>query len=78
MENFNRKEIPDSLNFRNRFIAVNLDGEISKERCNYCKETSHKLDEWPKKISQNNKVKDNKIHNNPIPLSPPSNQNEIN
>ena len=50
MENFNRKEIPDFLNFRNRFIAVNIDGEILKERCNYCKETSHKLDKCPKKF----------------------------
>ena len=71
MENFNRKEIPDSLNFRNRFIAVNIDGEIPKERCNYCKDTSHKLDECPKKISQNNKMKDNKIQNNPF-LSKPT------
>ena len=71
MENFNRKEIPDSLNFRNRFIAVSIDGKIPKERCIYRKETSHKLDECPKKIFQNNKVKNNKIHNNPL-LSKPT------
>ena len=54
LENCNRKAIPDSINFRNRYIAVNLDGEPPKLRCNYCKGTDHQTDECPKKFSQNN------------------------
>ena len=48
MENFNRKEAPDQLIFRNQFVAINTDGEPPKPRCNYCKKTDHLTE----KISQ--------------------------
>ena len=31
LENFNRKEVPDQLIFRNRFLAINTDGEPSNQ-----------------------------------------------
>ena len=46
-ENFNRNEIPDQIVFRNRFIAVNVDGELYKSRCNYCKKTDHVIEDCP-------------------------------
>ena len=49
LENFNHKEVPDQILFRNRFIAVNIDGEPNKIRCNYCKKTDHIIDECPLK-----------------------------
>ena len=45
LENFNCKEIPDQIVFRNRFIAINIDGEPNKPRCNYCKKTDHVIEE---------------------------------
>ena len=57
IENFKRKNIPDSIIFRNRFISVNIDGEAPKNRCNYCKETSHEIENCPKK-KENKKIKE--------------------
>ena len=31
IENFNRKNVPDALIFRNRFISVSVDDESQKE-----------------------------------------------
>ena len=67
LENFKRKSTPDSINFRGRFISVNIDGETPKLRCNYCKETSHLLEDCPKKTSYNNQEKENTILNNHKP-----------
>ena len=50
LENFNRKEIPDQITFRNRFVAVNIDGKPSKIICNYCKNTNHQIEDCPIKI----------------------------
>ena len=50
LENFNRKEVPDQIVFRNRFIAINIDGESTKARCNYCKKTDHLIENCPLKI----------------------------
>ena len=49
IENFNRKEVPDQLIFKNRFIAINIDGKPAKPRCNYCKKTDHLIEECPLK-----------------------------
>ena len=49
LENFNRKEVPDQIIFRNRFIAINIDGEPTKTRCNYCKKTDHLIEDCPLK-----------------------------
>ena len=49
IENFSRKEVPDQLIFRNRFIAINIDGKPAKPRCNYCKKTNHLIEECPLK-----------------------------
>ena len=57
IENFKRKNIPDSIIFKNRFILFNIDGEAPKNRCNYCKETSHEIENCPKK-KENNKIKE--------------------
>ena len=62
IENFNHKEIPDQFVFRNRFIAVNVDGEPIKTRCNYCKKTDHLIEDCPfKTIPKNNQP------SNPLP-----------
>ena len=61
LENFNRKEIPDQITFRNRFVAINIDGEPSIIRCNYCKNTNHQIEDCPMKIL----TKENQIPNNP-------------
>ena len=37
LKNFNRKKVPDQIIFRNRFVAINTDGEPPKPRCNCCK-----------------------------------------
>ena len=66
LKNFKRKSTMDSINFRGRFISVNIDGETPKVRCNYWKKTSHQIEEYPKKISYNNQAKENIILNNPI------------
>ena len=50
LENFNRKEVRDQIVFRNRFIAINIDGESTKARCNYCKKTDHLIENCPLKI----------------------------
>ena len=60
LENLKRREIPDSINFRHRYIAVNIDGENAKDRCNYCKSTNHQIDECPKKTSLNKPATENK------------------
>ena len=67
IENFNRKEIPDPLSFRNRFIAVNIDGEIPKQRCNYCKEINYQIDECTKKISKKQPNEGKKSTITPLP-----------
>ena len=53
IEEFKRKNVPDTIIFRNRFIIVNIDGESPKERCNYCKATSHCIQDCPKKMEPN-------------------------
>ena len=68
LKNFNRKTIPDSISFRNRYISVNIDEEPPKLRCNYCKGTNHQNEECPNKALQNNQVHDNKILKNPTLL----------
>ena len=67
-KNFNRKTIPDSISFRNRYISVNIDEEPPKLRCNYCKGTNDQNEECPNKALQNNQVNDNKILKNPTLL----------
>ena len=57
IEKFKRKNMLDSIIFRNRFISVNIDGEAPKNRCNYCKETSHEIENCPKK-KENHKIKE--------------------
>ena len=64
-ENFNRKSIPDSLNFRNRFVSINIDGEAPKPRCNYCKDTDHLIENCPHKAQQNHQTNDKNIPKNP-------------
>ena len=49
IKNFNRKEVPDQLIFRNRFVAININGDPAKPRCNYCKRTDHLIEECPLK-----------------------------
>ena len=49
LENFNRNEVPDQIIFRNRFVAINIDGEQPKPRCNYCKKTDHLIEDCPLK-----------------------------
>ena len=62
IENFNHKEILDQFVFRNRFIAVNVDGEPIKTRCNYCKKTDHLIEDCPfKTLPKNNQP------SNPLP-----------
>ena len=68
LENFNRKTIPDSISFRNRYISINIDGKPPKPRCNYCKDTNYQIEECPNKAPQNNQVNDNIILKNPILL----------
>ena len=53
IEDFKRKNVPDTITFRNRYIIVNIDGEPPKERCNYCKATTHSIEECPKKMEPN-------------------------
>ena len=53
IENFNRKNVPDALIFRNRFISVSVDGKPQKEKWNYCKATSHEIENCPKKLENN-------------------------
>ena len=53
IENFKRKEVPDSITFRNRFIAVNIEGKAPKERCKYCKKTNHHIEECLKNWKTN-------------------------
>ena len=43
IKNFKRKNIPNSITFRSRFISVNIDGESPKNRCNYSKEQPTRL-----------------------------------
>ena len=61
LENFSRKEIPDQIIFKNRFVAINIDGEPPKTRCNYCKNTNHQIEEYPMKIQ----TKENQMSNSP-------------
>ena len=61
LKNFNRKETPDQITFRNRFIAVNIDGEPTKIRCNYCKGTNHQIEDCPMKIPVNSQTKENQF-----------------
>ena len=70
LANFKRREIPDSINFRHRYIAVNVDGKNPKERCNYCKATNHQIVECPKKTSLNKQTTENKIPNHIIQHKP--------
>ena len=60
IENFNRKEVSDQLIFGNRFIAINIDGDPAKPRCNYCKRTDHLIEECPIKVQ----TKENQPPNN--------------
>ena len=53
IEEFKRKNMPDNIIFRNRFIIVNIDGKSPKKRCNYCKATSHCIQDCPKKMETN-------------------------
>ena len=55
IENFKRKDVPDALIFRNRCISVSADGEPQKERSNYCKATSHEIENCPKKLENKQK-----------------------
>ena len=55
IEEFKRKNVPDTIFFSSRFITVNIDGEPPKYRCNYCKATSHSSLECPKKLEPNTK-----------------------
>ena len=50
IENFKRKSTLDSINFKGRFISVNIDDETPKLRCSYCKEMTHQLEDCPKKL----------------------------
>ena len=60
-ENFNRKEVPDQIIFRNRFIAINIDGKPTKTRCNYCKKTDHLIKDCPLKIQPKETQPPNKL-----------------
>ena len=55
IENFKRKNVPETLIFRNRFVSVSVDGEPQKERCNYCKATSDKIENCLKKLESKQK-----------------------
>ena len=50
IENLKKSAIPDAINFRNRYISVTIDGEEPKQRCVYCKETNHKIEDCNKRI----------------------------
>ena len=50
IENLKKSAIPDTINFRNRYISVTIDGEQPKTRCSYCKETDHKIEECNRRI----------------------------
>ena len=50
IENLEKSAIPDAINFRNRFISVTIDSKEPKQRCGYCKETNHKIEECNKRI----------------------------
>ena len=55
IKEFKRKNVPDTILFRSRFITVNIDGEPPKDRCNYCKATSYSILDCPKKLEPNSK-----------------------
>ena len=55
IQNFKRNNVPDALVFRNRFISVSVDGEPQKGRYNYCKATSHEIENCPKKLKNKQK-----------------------
>ena len=55
IENFKKKNMPDALMFRNKFISISVDGKPQKERFNYCEATSHKIENCPKKLENKQK-----------------------
>ena len=50
IENLKKSAIPDAINFRNRSISVTIDGEQSKSRCGYYRETDHKIEDCNKRV----------------------------
>ena len=55
IQNFKRKNVPDALMFRNKFISVSVDSELQKERYNYCKATSYEIENCSKKLENKQK-----------------------
>ena len=64
IENLKKSAISNAINFQNIDISVTIDGEEPKQRCGYCKETNHKIEECNKRILNQTRKQTQPINDN--------------